>query len=225
MKKAMKLIIFDLDQTILDVLPIHDMALKKAFKEVMGTHAAFEEVDFAGKEVRKIMEELARYHKVKKKDITEKKIKKVIERYRNAFKKVIPNDLNKYILPGIKQLLKELKGKHLLAVMTGSAHKVPELILKKARLSGYFDAAVCGTEAKSKEEMIKLIIRKTNYKDNKIIVIGDATRDIAAGKLYGAMTIAVNTGPHTRKQLKEARPDYLFDSFKDYKKVLRIINS
>lgn len=226
---AMKLIIFDLDQTLVDVLPIHDKAIEKAFKTVYKTSARFSEIDFAGKEVRKAIEELAKLHKIKPRDISEKNIKEVIKRYQAAFKAKVPKDLSKFILPGIKPFLKELKG-NFIAVMTGSAHHIPELILKNAGLNQLIDMTICGTEARTKEEMVGKIIAEANKKTGKhfngkeIFVIGDSTRDIAAGKLYGAITVAVHTGPHKREQLKKAKPDLYLDDLREHQKLLKIIN-
>ncbi len=223
--------IFDLDQTLVDILPIHNKALEKAFRDIFKAHAKFEEVDFAGKEVRKIMEELAKLHHIKPKEINEKKINEVITRYRNYFKKYVPRNINKYVLPGVRDLLKELYTDHFIAVMTGSAHNIPETILQKAGLSKYISMIICGTQARTKEEMIQRIIVEAKSKTKKqfngkdIFVIGDATRDIAAGKLYGAFTVAVNTGPHTKEQLKKAKPDLYLDTLKEYDKLLKVVNA
>jgi len=226
----MKLVIFDLDQTLVDVLPIHDKAIDKAFKAVYKTSARFSDIDFAGKEVRKAIEELAKLHKVKSKDITEKNIKKVIKSYQTAFKANVPKDLSKFVLPGVKIFLKELNG-NFIAVMTGSAHHIPELILKNADLAQYINMTICGTEARTKEEMIQKIIEKASQKTGKhfngreIFVIGDSTRETTAGKLYGAVTVAVHTGPHKKEQLKKAKPDFYLDDLKEHQKLLKVINS
>lgn len=56
----MKLIIFDLDQTLVDATAVHDETIRKLFKEQFNVDASLYEIDFAGKDLRRNLWDLAR---------------------------------------------------------------------------------------------------------------------------------------------------------------------
>jgi phosphoglycolate phosphatase-like HAD superfamily hydrolase len=55
----MKLVIFDRDQTLVDVLHVHNKALAKVFQEFFQVNAKLNDIDFAGKSLIQIFQELA----------------------------------------------------------------------------------------------------------------------------------------------------------------------
>jgi len=55
------------------------------------------------------------------------------------------------------------------------------------------------------------------------VIIGDSLRDIDCGKQLQALTIAVATGFNSEEELSKRKPDYLFKSLKEYRKVLEAI--
>jgi phosphoglycolate phosphatase-like HAD superfamily hydrolase len=79
--------------------------------------------------------------------------------------------------------------------------------------------------------MVRLAIDKAEkstgrqFRDKNVVIIGDSLRDIECGKLFNARTIAVATGFHSQEELLKAGPDYLFDSLKDHRRVLKAIDS
>ena len=55
----MKLVISDLDQTLVDMLRIHDEVTKRLFRKVFGVEAALSDIDFTGKSLTQNFKELA----------------------------------------------------------------------------------------------------------------------------------------------------------------------
>jgi phosphoserine phosphatase len=58
-RKKLKLIIFDLDQTLVDSISVHDKATNELFKRRFGVDARLREIDFAGKSLKENSFELA----------------------------------------------------------------------------------------------------------------------------------------------------------------------
>ena len=56
-------------------------------------------------------------------------------------------------------------------------------------------------------------------------VIGDTPRDVEAGKIAGAKTIAVATGGSDTETLRATEPDFLFDNLSDSPAFLSILDS
>ena len=225
----MKLIIFDLDQTLVDFLSVHNVATQKLFRRFFDADARLTEIDFAGKSLTDNFRDLARAKNVPE-GAFQKASQKLLESYETAFGENLPTDAVRHILPGAKELLSELsKTDHVVALYTGDSPGIVDLVLGATDLGRYFKFCLYGTEVKTRADMVKLAIEKAErmteheFKDKNVVIIGDSIRDMECGKLYNAMTIGVATGFHSREQLVAAGADYVFDSLKEYEKVLRLI--
>jgi phosphoglycolate phosphatase len=225
----MKLVIFDLDQTLVDLISVHDAAIQELFKSYFGVDASLREIDFAGKSLTENMAELARLKGIVHSEFTNKS-KFLIERYEKIFQAKIPPTASNYILPGVKSLLDELsKTCNLVVLYTGDSPGVTQRILEATGLDKYFKFSVYGTEAKSRVDMARLAIKKAEqltgarFKGNDVVIVGDSVRDVECGKQINALTIAVATGFHSKEELLSKKPDYLFKNLENYWKVLNII--
>jgi phosphoglycolate phosphatase len=227
----MKLIIFDLDQTLVDFLSVHDEATRRLFKKFFNVDARLTEIDFTGKSLTENFIELARLKDIPE-DVIQKKSNQLLKSYETTFGESLPRDAAKYILPGVKELLSELsKTDHIVALYTGDSSQIVNQVFRATGLGQYFKFCFYGTEVETRTDMVRLAINKAEkstgreFRDKNIVIIGDSVRDIECGKLFGALTIAVATGFHSRGELLKAEPDYLFDNLKDYRKVLEAIGS
>lgn len=225
----MKLIIFDLDQTLVDFISVHEKVTQRLFKGFFHVDARLTEIDFAGKSLDDSFRELAGLKNIPE-DIFRKKSQKLLESYGTAFSQSLPVDAAKYVLPGARELLSELaKTDNVIALYTGDSPEIVSAVFRATGLGGYFRFCLYGTEVKTRADMVRLAIEKAEkltgreFRDKDIVIIGDSTRDIECGKLFKALTIAVATGFHSRSRLSAGGPDYLFANLKDYRKVLRAI--
>lgn len=225
----MKLIIFDLDQTIIDLFPIHNETTTQVFEQIFNKKARMDEIEFVGKTLEACIEELAELKKIPKQE-TKKNIIKAIKLYEKIFIRNIPSKIKSNILLGASNLIKKLyKKDNIIALVTGDSKIIAKTILKKAELLKYFTFLVTGEKETKRIKLIrealrkvKIIARKKKEKINKIFVIGDSIRDVKSGKEIGATTIAVLTGFHSREQLKRAGADYIFKNLVN-KKIAQII--
>jgi phosphoglycolate phosphatase len=225
----MKLIIFDLDQTLVDFLSVHDEVTRRLFKRLFNVDARLSEIDFAGKNLAENFRELARMKNIPE-DIFQKKIHQLLESYDTAFSESLPSDATKYILPGARELLSELsRTDNIVALYTGDSPGIVGQVFHVTDLGKYFKFCLYGTEVETRADMVRLAVQKAEkmtgqqFKDKNIVIIGDSARDIECGKPFHALTIAVATGFHSKVQLSVAGADYLFENLKDYKEVLRAI--
>src|SRR4030042_537665 len=95
----MKLIIFDLDQTLVDFLPVHDEATHKLFKKIFDVDARLYEVDFSGRSLTDNFHELARLKNIPEAAF-QRKIRQLVPTYETIFGESLPRDAAEYILPG-----------------------------------------------------------------------------------------------------------------------------
>ena len=226
----MKLIIFDLDQTLVDFLSVHNEATQKLFKNVFKVDARLFEVDFSGRSLTDNFRELARLKHIPDAEFRGKS-PQLIPTYEVIFGECLPrDDAEKYILPGVKELLKRLsRTDNIVVLYTGDSPGIVSHVFKATDLGKYFRFCFYGTKVKTRADMVKLAIEKAGkatgreFKNKNIVIIGDSIRDVECGKQFNALTIAVATGYHSEEQLSKANPDILLKDLRDYKQILKVI--
>lgn len=225
----MKLIIFDLDQTLVDLISVHDAAVRELFKTYFGVDAGLREIDFAGKSLTENIAELARLKGIAENNFAEKS-KFLLQNYERIFLAKIPPDASRYILPGVIPLLEELsKTSNFVVLYTGDSPGITQCVLRVSGLDKYFKFSVYGTEANSRVELAKMAIQKAEqltgnkFEGKNVVIIGDSVRDVECGKQLNALTIAVATGSHSKEELMSRKPDYLFKNLANFQQILQII--
>lgn len=215
-----KLILFDVDQTLIKVFSFHEKTLQKTFKEKYSVKASYFDVDFEGRRFADVVKEIALKHNIK---LSKEEIEQFINAYAQNFEEILPKNVEKYILPGAKELVQELSKKHILGIITGSAEKVGSEILKRAKLYDYFKVFCFSNEAKNRAEMVAKAIKKAKkYDFSEAIVIGDSVNDILSAQANNLRVISVNTGHHDKAKLLKHHPDLLVKTLED-KKILEFL--
>jgi phosphoglycolate phosphatase-like HAD superfamily hydrolase len=226
-----KFIIFDLDDTLVNFMEHYNVAFSETFKEIYGINSNLDEIDFAGKTIPNIIRELGELKGIEQ-ELIEKRLDNALDCIADKFFISINeiNNADKYTLPGVNELLKELVNLgFVIGLMTGSTSKISRKILKVTDLLKYFDILTFGEEAKDRDGLLRKSLEKARKKfgieftKKSVIMIGDSIRDIECGKKISALVIAVATGYHSYDVLKEHNPDYIFNSLRNYKELAEII--
>ncbi len=227
----MKLIIFDLDQTLIDLIEVHDEAVLRMFKETFGVEARITEIDYAGRSLMDSFNVLAGMKGVPQ-NVIEAKKPHLMQTYERIFAEIVPEDASRHVLPGVRPLLEGLsRTGELLMLYTGDSPGIVRAVFKATGLGKYFKACFYGTEVKVRAEMVKKAIEKAQemtgkqFESKDVVVIGDSVRDVECGKAFGALTIALTTGIHTEAQLRERNPDFLFKDLGHYEEVMKAIGA
>lgn len=227
----MKLVIFDLDQTLVDFLGIHNLTTKTLFKKYFGLGANLTEIDFAG---RSLLDNLAALAKLKgvPETLFNQKSQTILQSYETIFAEMLPADGSKHILPGVKRLLDALsKGDYMLALYTGDSPGIVKSVLAVTKLDNYFKLVVSSNEAENRVGMARLAVERamklsgTRFENTDVVIVGDSIHDIECGKQLNALTIAVATGSHSKSRLLQSKPDFLFQDLRDYQGVLKAIDT
>jgi len=224
-----KLVIFDLDQTLVDFISVHDEATQELFQKFFGVDARLTEIDFAGRSLTDSFLELARLKGIPEDGIS-RISRELLENYERIFGERLPQDASKHILPGVRRLLEELsKTDNFVVLYTGDSAGIVERVLSTTGLGKYFRFCVYGTEAQTRVGMVRLAVEKAEsitgkkFRGKEVVIIGDSLRDVESVKQLNAKIIAVATGFHSEEELSARKPDYLFRDLRRYRKVLQAI--
>jgi len=223
-----KLVLFDIDGTIMDLPQEHKDAFSEAFREVYGIDTDISIIQPMGMTEQQIITEVLRKKGVDDEIIKSKmpEAMRVMEEY---FEKKMENG-KVNVLAGAKEFLEELdKNKVLMGAVTGNLEKIARRKLKEAGLNDYIKLGGFGSDHILRAELAELAIKRAEENfgfkyGNNVYSIGDAPSDMKAGREGGAYKcIGITTGVHSEEQLREAGADYVFDSLLHKDEILKII--
>ena len=211
-----KLLLFDLDWTLIYTGGAGVRALDVAFEKLFRIPKAMKTVSPDGKTDPAICREMIRVHL--KREPGEGEIATLCRGYLDRLAIEIPSSPGYRILPGIPALLEALALREdiLMGLGTGNLEEGARIKLARADLMKYFRFGGYGSDAEERPEVLKTgarrgeaILGKT-MSPRDVIVIGDNIRDVQAGQAIGATTVGVASGPMSFEQLAATHPDHLF---------------
>lgn len=223
-----KLILFDIDKTLIKSSRGHSTAFSEAFRIVYGIDTTIDIINHHGMTDQQIIIEV-----LEKNGLDEQTIKSKLEECMkvmvDSFNKIVAKD-EIILLSGVQELLKELN-KHnvLMGLVTGNLEPIARGKLKKVGLNHYFKVGGFGSDDINRTNLVKLVIKRSeenfDFKfDNNVFLFGDTPQDMNAGNEAGIITIGVTTGIYSKEQLVEnAAANYVVDNLKDTQKILNIV--
>lgn len=222
-----RLILFDIDRTLIKSSKGHSTAFSEAFNIVYGVDTTIDIINYHGMTDQQIIIEV-----LKKNGLDEQTIKSKLEECMkaiiNSFNRVIDND-EIIVLDGVQELLEELNSHSvLLGLVTGNLEPIARGKLKKVGLNHYFKISGFGSDDINRTSLVKLAIKRAeenfDFKfDNNVFLFGDAPQDMKAGKGANVRTIGVTTGIYSKEELENAGADFILKNLKNINKILKII--
>jgi phosphoglycolate phosphatase/pyrophosphatase PpaX len=207
----MKAILFDLDGTIGDTLPLCIEAFRKAIKPLANKSLSDAKIiaQFGPSEEGTIQALIPNHFA--------EGIEKYIEFYEKLhFKWPEPFE-------GIVEILRHLKEKGIyLGLVTGKGLRSTRITLKVYNLSGFFGCIKTGSiHGPVKRERIEEVISETNLDRSEILYVGDAPSDITASKECGIKVVAAAWAPTSDfDNLQSMHPDYIFGSIQEFREFV-----
>lgn len=114
------------------------------------------------------------------------------------------------VFPGVKPLLRGLKAKgFLLAVASNRPTRFCRILIRHLGLARYFDQVLCGDavrKGKPHPELLNRIMKRFSLKAAETLYVGDMVVDAQAGRRAGVKTLLVTTGSHGKEELARERP-------------------
>ncbi len=127
-------------------------------------------------------------------------------------------------LPGVQAMLIFLKRfGYQLAVASNRPTKFTLLILNILGARAYFDMVLCADKVqrpKPHPDMLMEIMRALKVKKEETLYVGDMTIDVITGKRARVRTVAVVTGSSPAAQLKQLKPWRVIDKMSRLKTII-----
>ena len=217
----MKLLLFDIDGTILNTHGSGRRAIEEALGGVLGRPVEADGISFSGKTDPQIMSEVMAHM-----DLDEaaraRHLPDVIDAYVAALGQHLDPD-GVTLLPGIRELVDDLQTQPdvQLALLTGNLEPTAYLKLSAARMDGYFDFGAFGSDSPHRPDLPAIAVERAEvhtgrrFSGKDVVIIGDTEHDIACGRGIGAFSVGVCTGHYARTDLAPHDPDVLLDDLTD----------
>ena len=208
-----KLVIFDIDGTLVDAYSAIEKSVNYAMKRMgypLRDYITIRRAVGGGDE--KLLEQF----------VGTKDLKKALFLYRRHHKIALP----KYstLMPNARRVLRYLKGKNCkLAVASNRPTKFAQILIHHLNIAQYFNYSLCADKLrfnKPNPEILHKIMQKLHIKKNQTLYVGDMTTDAEAGERAGVKTIIVTTGSSTVSEIRKAKPQRIICNLSSLLKVL-----
>jgi phosphoglycolate phosphatase-like HAD superfamily hydrolase len=203
-----KLLLFDVDQTLINTGGAGLRALDRACRKLFGLEKAMDGVRPHGKTDPAIVREILRV-KLGSHSPGNRDIQTVLDNYLYFLKDEIQSSRTYRVLPGIVSLLKEVAEKPdiLVGLATGNIELGARIKLQPGELNPFFSFGGFGSDSEDRTELVQKAAERAAAKVGGTIpasdtfVIGDTPLDIDAGNRAGFQTVGVATGTYSVEQL------------------------
>ena len=223
----MRLVLFDIDGTILTARGAGRRALAAALSLVYGTEGDIERYDLRGRTDPRIVFDLMEGAGLTREAVRER-LDDCFEAYARGLAAEIGDGSGVVTLPGIAELVRRLDGDAgaLVGLLTGNIEEGARIKLEPTGLRPYFRVGAYGSDHLDRRRLPSLAARRAQalvgigFRPDQVLVIGDTPRDIECARHFGAVAVAVATGQYSRDALEVEHPDLLFDDFSDVEGAL-----
>lgn len=206
-----KAVIFDLDGTIGDTLPLCIKAFQKALEPLIHRRISDQEViNTFGPSEEGTVEALASEY-----------YQQGLHDYWNWYANL------HYMCPkpfeGIVEILDYLKNKKInIAMVTGKALKSCQITLKYFGIEHYFEMIETGSPVKQRKiEGMQAVLKAHQLSPDEAVYIGDAVSDVICAKKVGIPCISVLWGSLSAKtEIAAEHPEYIFEQVAELKNFL-----
>jgi phosphoglycolate phosphatase-like HAD superfamily hydrolase len=227
----MRLVLFDIDGTLLNSEGLGRMSMRRALGTIFGSpgNPAYR---YDGKTDKQIVRDVMRLEGHSDEHI-DSQMDRLIEIYLEGLREgAASGNFNVRPHEGVLELLDALEPRKdvVLGLLTGNVEAGARTKLTAAGINpDRFRVNAFGSDHEHRPELPAIAQRRANENlgldiaGDRMVVIGDTPADIACGRSLGAKAIGVATGHYTVEQLLTHNPYAAFPSLKNTERLLESI--
>ena len=230
-----RLVLFDVDCTLIDGHGAGKRAVLRALREVYGAEGDLGDYTFHGRTDPGIVRDLAALwtateHRDGDGAAIEEQLETCLARYVELLREELA-DGSVEVLPGVRQLVTALAAdrRAVLGLLTGNVEAGARLKLASTGLLPLFKVAAYGSDSRARPELPAVAVRRAEaltsrrFTGKAIVIIGDTPADITCGAHLGVKAIAVATGRYSVRELAAYAPDLIYEDLSDWRLVYEAI--
>jgi phosphoglycolate phosphatase-like HAD superfamily hydrolase len=227
-----KLVLFDIDGTMITSRGAGRRAMRTALERVFGDAGGIDQYDLGGRTDTRIVHDVVGAMGWEPARVRER-LDDFFEAYVAGLTREIGDGGHVVTLPGVAAVVERLAASPdaVLGLVTGNIEEGARIKLLPTGLWPHFRVGAYGSDHMDRRLLPSLAARRAHallghaFAPADVVVIGDTPHDIDCARAFGAVAIAVSTGQYGREALLADRPDHLFDDLSDVERVLEAVLS
>ncbi len=224
-----RLVLFDIDGTLLSAGLVFRKVLADVLIEIYGTAGAVDRYDFPGRTDPEIVRGLLSGAGVDA-AVIDAKMQTALQTFAGRLVATLRGDMIRP-KPGIPQLLDRLAGDEnvTLAVLTGNLEPCARAKLAPLGLNRYFPFGAFGSDHEHRRELPAIAVERAHratgrrFAGKNVVIVGDTVFDVRCGQGIGARAVAVAASATPRAALEAENPDAVIDNFGDVEAAVAAI--
>lgn len=224
----MRVLLFDIDGTLLMTNGGGKAALREAMAVEFGIDSVRADLNFAGRTDRALLGELLQQNGLPDQLPHRQRL---IQRYVEILPEVLTRRGGR-TMPGVTELLSRLaeSSESCCCAMTGNLQQAARHKLAHFDLLRYVREIFGGDHDADRDDLARRTATALHHRyrgdeRHQMIVVGDTPADIRCGHAIGAKVLAVGTGFHSRDELATEMPTYLVNDLSDVDQILDLLLS
>jgi phosphoglycolate phosphatase-like HAD superfamily hydrolase len=224
-----RLVLFDIDGTLLSAREAFRTALSEALSTTFGTTGPMAGFDFSGRTDPAIVRGLMLAAGIEA-AVIDARLDRALAGYQaNLVPLLGPHAVQ--AKPGIPGLIQRLAADATvtLGLQTGNLERCARAKLAPLDLNRYFPLGAFGSDHENRHELPAIAVQRAyratgrRFAGKSIVVVGDSIHDVRCGQSLGVRAVAVASGTTSRDSLSAEGPDVLLDDFADVEAALAAI--
>ncbi|HBL27328.1 MAG TPA: hydrolase [Acidobacteria bacterium] len=210
-----RLLLFDIDGTLVTCGPQVRPLFSQSLVDVYGTAGACDRYDFAGKTDPRIVLDL-----MAGEGIAAEEVHRRLPQLRSLYLGRLEASLDREkmrLLPGVVEILERHAARPdlTLALLTGNWEPGARTKLSRFDLNRFFPFGAFGCDGIEREELPPVALERAvaatgkRFRPEDVLIIGDSRNDVACARAHGIPCLAVATGWTPAEALHEAGADWV----------------
>jgi phosphoglycolate phosphatase len=212
-----RILLFDIDGTLVSTGGAGAVAWKQAFEELHGIPADIGEFTDAGMTDPDVGART--FAAVMGREPTAHELAQLLQRRLEHLPEAVAQSEGYRVLPGVPERLRQLsRDGHLLGIITGNGDGAAHIKLARGDLNRWFTFGAYAVAGLDRAGIVRHAVERgeamlgRDVPNAEIFVVGDTPRDVEAAHATGCTAIAVATGHYDVAALREAGADRVVET-------------
>ncbi|MCB1154208.1 MAG: HAD family hydrolase [Deltaproteobacteria bacterium] len=228
MESPVKVILFDLDGTLMVSGGAGQKAINAVFADRYGIQDAFGDIVPHGMMDPVIFQQILDRFGITAED-RDALLAELAEDYAERLEPIMREHERARLMPGVVELLEALHGRDhvLVGLVTGNYEKTGRIKLDRFGLNKYFDFGAFSSDHPVRADLVPVAVARAEAihggpigLGRHVVLVGDTPKDVEAALINGVTSVAVATLGHTVEQLGAEGAHFVFEDFSDTAAVL-----